>query len=450
MVQRLIQQKQDYWVKTLSESAIDAMLDRVFSLHDYAAFWSDWVLSDTLFSTLLSLFYLDIPLSDVVPWLLNWSIELPSLEEFLSGVLIELEPVDLLTDFPWLSSIEDTLSNILESWVFIPLMAEPGFYGKTYYGASLLLEKAYYGEAHYDSSFYDPEKMREFLRSTIYAIMKKALSPEAAKIAFRNLAETHGISPVVVEDLWNRMTMVTETKLHAPVWDYGWWDVSYWPEETEDGKPVLPFTGWDGSEYKVETVHMGDTLTGGYWDLSFWDMSYWTQDENPFRVVTAEGETQIQLLVDRVVELWRRRWITTPLAVANYQTAEERQSYVKSERVETYGLPVSHSIQIENAVEGVLGGLNVSVDAVRKRMYKTAALELYSAISTPHKWGLEGVRVLSREELKDYWVRKWSEYGLDSSALSTLFDRLYIIASTLGRERVNYRLRSLQYRLARR
>jgi len=292
--------------------------------------------------------------------------------------------------------------------------------------------------------------MREFLRSTIYALLKKGLSMEAAREAYMKLVEIHGIDPVMAEELWNRMVMVSESRVYAPAWDFGWWDISYWCAETEEGKPLLPYIGMDGKLYTVETTHMGDPICGGFWDASYWDMCYWTQDQNPFRVVKPEGVTQIQELIDKLITQWRSRWLVTPLAVANYQTAEERIEMVKSKRVESYGIPVSHSIQIESFVDNLLTGMKVTVDAVKRRMYKSAALELYSILSSPHKWGLEGIRVLDRSELKSYWVHKWSTNGLDANVLSSLFDRVINLTSNLAVERVNYRIRTLQYRLARR
>jgi len=44
-----------------------------------------------------------------VPWLLNWGIELPTTDEFLRGVLIKLEPIDITLQFPELTSIFDTV-----------------------------------------------------------------------------------------------------------------------------------------------------------------------------------------------------------------------------------------------------------------------------------------------------------------------------------------------------
>ena len=91
----IIEQKRKYWHKALSEDAMWSVLTQSYNIFDWLSTFSDMTLSDTLWSSLVSAILLGIPLKEVVPWNLVWDIELPSIEEFLKGVLIKLEKISI-------------------------------------------------------------------------------------------------------------------------------------------------------------------------------------------------------------------------------------------------------------------------------------------------------------------------------------------------------------------
>jgi hypothetical protein len=194
------------------------------------SFWSDWILSDTLFSSLVSMLLFDIPLSDIVPWLLNWSIELPTVDEFLRGVLIKLEPIDITYSFPELTSIFDTVWT-----VFTDEFAEGV--------AGTRLVKAIYGQSRYDESYYDPEAVREFLRSTLYAFTKKNVSWSEVRTRVEKAAQQLGVPEDLARTVFDRLSMITSIKETAATWDYAWWDTSSWSPETRSG--AVEFVTYD-------------------------------------------------------------------------------------------------------------------------------------------------------------------------------------------------------------
>ena len=135
---KVAEQKRKYWMKTQSDSAIDVMFDRMSDIYDYYAFWGDWVLSDTLFSSLVNLVLFDLTIPEIVPWTLAWEVELPDIDEFLAGVLIKLEPIDISIEFPELEQLDTSLDFILEPEYSSNIRETRGkklIVGKTKYGA---------------------------------------------------------------------------------------------------------------------------------------------------------------------------------------------------------------------------------------------------------------------------------------------------------------------------
>jgi len=426
--EKVLEAKRKYFEKVLSDEAIDSNIFRMYSIFDLVSFWGDYVLSDTLFSSLISLLFFDIPLSEVVPWTLTWDIELPSVDEFMRGVLIKLEPISILDAFPELADVVETLRKVLL----------PEYSGNI---IETRPRKLIVGESYYGDSYVDPPAVREFLRSTLYAFTKKNLSRAEAKQRLLATVSTLNIAPEVVEDVFNRLSMMEAIKTNAATWDYAWWDVSCWAEEGSGGQ--VEFTSWDLTTEKVEYEQLWDVEGGGWWDLSYWDMCYWTDDISPY-AVTPEGVAAISAVRDFVVESFRRRITATALAVANYQTAEERQSMARSPRTETFAVPFSHRVRLESMTESIVRKLKPDVSPFELRLYKTAVIEMYGKLYGPHRWGAEMERSMSEGEFRSYWLDKWSSEGLDRSVLEQLYSSLRPVVDTLGGVRTSERIRFLR------
>jgi hypothetical protein len=430
--EKVAEQKLKYWVKVLSEDAIDANTWRMFDTFDWASFWSDWILSDTLFSTLVSMLLFDIPLSDVVPWLLNWGIELPTTDEFLRGVLIKLESIDITQVFPELASIFDTVWTL-----FQPEFAENI--------AGTKLEKAIYGQSRYDESYYDPEAVREFLRSTLYAFTKKDVSWSEARTRVERVAQQLGIPEDLARSVFDRLSMITAVKEKAATWDYAWWDKSDWSLEGSGGQVV--FVTWDLTEEAVEYEQLFDPQACGVWDYTCWDYSYWTPAEPVYLFDVEKLRAAYDTFRDFVVQGFRNRYLATALAAANYQTAEERRTW-SSGRTETYALPMSQRYRIESIVENVVKSKVPDINPFKLRLYKSAALDIYGSLYGVHRWGSEMQRAMSADEMRQYWINKWSADGLDPDVLSAIWDNVKPVIDILGNVHVSARLRFIREKLA--
>jgi len=429
--ERVAEQKLKYWLKSLSEEAIDAVTWRMFDTFDWGTFWSDWVLSDTLFSSLVSMLLFDIPLSDIVPWTLVWGVELPTPDEFLRGVLVKLEPVDVTEMFPELKTFFDA------AWkIFTDTVAE----GVT----ERRLEKAVYGQTRYGECYYDPEAVREFLRSTLYAFTKKDRSWPEIRLRVQKAAEQLGIPEDVVRDVFDRLSAIEAVKEGAATWDYAWWDISNW--SLEAGSGAVEFVTYDLTTETAEYEQLFDMQAGGIWDHTCWDYCYWTPDVPAYRYDPEKLKAIFDVYRDYIVSAFRNRYLVTALAAANYQTAEERRTW-RSGRTETYAMPTSQRYRIESVVENIVKCRIPDVDPFKLRLYKSAALDIYGSLYGVHRWGDEMQRAMSAEELKRFWLSKWSAEGLDLGALEAIWENVKPVVDILGRERVSARMRFIREKL---
>ncbi|RLE96894.1 MAG: hypothetical protein DRJ96_05315 [Thermoprotei archaeon] len=432
--QRILESKRKYFQKVLSDDAIDFNLIRTYSIFDLASFWGDWVLSDTLFSSLIGLLLFDLPLADIVPWNVMWEIELPSVDEFLRGVLIKLEPIQITVPYPELSDVSRTLEKIVTPEFRVNI-------------EETRPRKLKVGITKYGEGYVDPPAVREFLRSTLYAFTKKDISWSEVKQRLQAVAKTLNIAPEIVEDLFNRLSIMTAIKERAATWDYAWWDVSYWSEEGSSG--YVEFTNWDLKSDKVEYEQLWDVQAGAWWDLSYWDWAYWTDDVSPWEVNPDTRVAYISEMRDYVVDNFRRRVTITALAAGNYQRARERRYPYRSSRLETYAMPFSQRLRLESIVERIVKRLKPDVPPFQLRLYKTAVIEMYAKLYSSHIWGAEMERSMSADEYRAFWLEKWGSEGLDRSILEKLYDYVRSVVDALGSVRVRERTRFIRWRLRR-
>lgn len=453
----LLDAKRKYWSKVLSSDAWDTNLNIMFNIFDLFSFYIDFTLSDTLLSSLLSLIFFDIPLNDIIPWNLAWNVELPTGEEFQRGVLIKLEKKDLaklLTEWLRLSlDFEELFRNIFSSTT---KTIQKIFKGKTReYIEKTRPRKAIYGQSRFDESYYDPIAVRDFLRSTFEAWMQKRKSYEEVRRRLTAVSKSLNIVEPVVEDIFNRLSMFDSIKETCLTWDYGWWDRTLWgmEEHYSPTKYLLEFITFDGRKVTVEYTSLFEAQGGGYWDLSFWDMFYWTppkiDNREVYNVWKEYHDTYVSIFRDALVVNARSRIIPTATAIANYQTYEEMRSPFRSGRLETYGIPYSMRLRLERMTESIVKRFIPNIDVYRLRLYKSAILDLFGALTGQHRWGSEMERSMTDEELKNYWVSKWGSDGLDPNILKVLYDSLISVIKAYGNVRVKDRLRFLRYRLRR-
>lgn len=429
---KIIEQKRKYWHKALSEDAMWSVLTQSYNIFDWLSTFSDMTLSDTLWSSLISAILLGIPLKEVVPWNLVWDIELPSIEEFLKGVLIKLEKISIEDLAPEFKELLEEIYRALED-IYAEALK------------SSLLEKGVYGQSRYGFSYYDPIAVREFFRSTLYAFMKKKYDIRSVKVKVEESANTLKIHPELVRTLFDRLSAISVIKEGALTWDYGWWDRSNWGEEGSEGR--VKYLNYDLQEQETPYEDLIDYHAGGFWDVAVWDYFYWLEEAprevHPFRL----EDYNIADLIEKVWLNFRSRISTIALALANYQTLKERTRWVESSRLETYALPVSQRMHLERLTESIVKSKEPNIDALKLRLYKSAVLQLFGDITSMHRWGTEMFSTMSEDELKQWWIEKWVKTGLDRDVLETLYTAVKSHISTYSTLRHKERLRFLRRRL---
>ena len=439
---KIIEEKRKYWYKTLSTDAMWSVLGQSINIFDWLSFFSDYTLSDTLFSSLVSMLLLDIPPIDIVPWNVNFVVELPLPEEFIRGVLIKLrkitfdEVVDIqLPEFsdiikPGLYDIDKFLETFLKIEFARPIIETRP-------------RKAIYGVTRYDESYYDPTAVREFFRSTLYTFMKKDITLEEARNKIEATAKVLSIHEELARTIFNRLSAITSIKDRALTWDYGWWDRSYWSEEGSEG--LIEFRNYELQSVKMPYEDLIDYQACGFWDDAIWDYFCWCDEIHPFRV----EEPNLPMLAEAVWVNFRNRIISTYLAVANYQTLEERSEWTKSLRVDTYALPMSMRMHLERIVESIVRMYEPAIDPCRLRSYKSAALQIFGELTAMHRWGTEMYKAMSEEELREWWLEKWSRDGLDRGVLEAIYRSIRPRIDTFIDRRFRERMRFLRRKLRR-
>ena len=505
---KVISQKRKHWAQTLSDDSVWSNLTSMFDLFDWLSFLGDITLSDILFSSLISALLLDIPLADLTPWSLDWKIELPSLDQFLRGVFLKIVKLDfntilnmllanlaaklasirlpdinmsnlrdLLFDklqeigVPSLEDLKKALEDVLVDMGVTQYLAEEITEDVAQQLDSLIgigqdidklvnslfeepvaknitesrLRKGVYDETPYEQSYYDPPAVREFLRSTLYFMFKRDTTYDSVKRKLLAVAESLDVAPEIVEDIYTRLSLIESIRQRTLTWDYGWWDYSTWDADTPE---TVKFVNWEGREDELEYSDLFDSIAGGWWDYSHWDFFYWggsgTEYEHPWR-----KDAVSLLLRDFLWGEFRRRIPSTPYLLANYTLPEERRQFTPSGRVETYAVPTQHSIRIAKLVEKILQWYPDEKTPVKERLYKTAALQLYSLRYSDNKLGMEMYRAMTEEEFKQWWLGYWKQHGLREDVLNTIYERIKPVADALGRARTIEKLRFIRRKLGR-
>jgi len=435
IIEQVQQQKLNYYQKTLTDDAIFSNLSTTIDIFDSASFFADFTLSDTLFSSLMSYFIFDLNLNDIIPVNLNFEIELPSIDEFLQGVLIKLIPISLQDLAPELS---DILSDPLGP--LNPSVADAMKETK--------LEKCIYGKSSYGNCYVDPATVREFLRSTVFAFMKKWYDLKSAREMVSASAKTLNINEDVARDIFNRLSKITHIKYSCATVDYSWVDFTTICEE-ESHSPqvgVLTYINYDLAQVSHDYEDVFDAQAGCIADESLVDycsaVGEVEEEKHPYLL----GDTRLVQIQDKIWSNFRNRFTTTAFAVGNYQRPEERRYPFINERMEIYAQNRGFAVQIENLVRNIVQSIAPDTDPVTMRMYQNAVLEIYG-LSSPHKWGLEMQRSMSQDEYKQYWLEKWTRYGLDPDILNELWSRTISVVQRYSDIRTETRLRFLRNRL---
>jgi hypothetical protein len=305
------------------------------------------------------------------------------------------------------------------------------------------IEKGYYGISRYGQCYYDPTAAREFLRSAIYFMTKKPVDIATARNRVKAAAEALNVAPEIAEDVFNRLSMISAVKEKTLTFDYGWWDYSYFSASTEK---TVEFIDYNLQVQELEYVDLFDAIAGCYWDVSLWNYCFFTEEYDEYKHPWREDDFTI-LLRDRIVVDFRKRLMSTGMLVANYMLPRERQEFVPSGRLEVFAETTSQSLHIDRVVDSILDTVYPNAPPALRNMYKVAAKQIWSYRYSDNKHGLSMFKSMTVEEFKSWWIKYWSDQGLDPSILEKIWSTVQPVSDALGAVRVRDKFRFIRSKI---
>lgn len=404
----MVSQKLKYARKSLSEQSAATTHFTVVDLFDTLSFSFDFTLSDTIFSSLLSSVLLGIPLSEVVPVVLDFEFTLPDPEEFARGLLISISRISLVDAFPELLTLSALLYGTLEREHASQVVGTQ-------------LTKGVYGVSRYGRSYYDPVAVREFFRSTLYALTKKRSTDETLRRRVEAASRALDVNEELVRYVFNALQIASYSRVYAASLDYAWFDVTMFPPEGSE--PRVPFVGWDLVQQEADSVSVVDSAGTCWFDNCLFDTNFFAPEEAPTVYLPEREGTLLTEVSYYAYRRARSRLLFTGLALANYQTAEERLEPERSIRLEQYGTSRFLAEAVRAIARAAAGAAAAS--GFDLNLYAAAALDLAARLARPGGWGDEAFRAMTRDELRDYFVSRWAAQGLDAGVLDSVFRALY-------------------------
>jgi hypothetical protein len=239
------------------------------------------------------------------------------------------------------------------------------------------------------------------------------------KMFIETMSRTLDVNTDVARFVHDKMALVADTHVICFTLDYSLLDVSQLCEQYEldstMGKSY--FVNIDNQIVSVAFKNLADAQYGLILDITPLNYGYLMPEED---VYEHSPEMYVASVEDKMAR-FRDRLMLTPLALTNYQTGEEAADYTKNERLEIWGNLMGLRYTIEAIVKNWIDNNVTELDIITRRKYVTAVLQLVGHVGKRHKWGYKVFRIMSDDELKQWWVDYWGQQGLDRSVLEKLW-----------------------------
>ena len=407
---KILEEKMRYAQKVTSEGAITQNIFDIYIFSDSIATYYDFMILDSVFTSLVGIAFFGLEPSEIPVFNMCYDTALPSTEEFVKGKLIDIKQVSCLDKYPEISTyISEAVTALKPSTV----------------------QKCFWGRSTYGDCYVDPTVVRDYLRSSMLRVFKIPRSGETQKDIHDSFIENLDMLPEPMKAGWEMSNYIYEAKARDAWWDYAWWDYSYWAEEE------TYITNYEDVPILVNPEHVMDVVVDAFWDLAVWDFSYWAEETHS----TPEGIEMLDRfgkmydatmkIADKILLEQKSRLLTMPLIVANYQTAEERENWATSRRVDEFGLSKAWLYRIRDAVRAIVSGTPPAIF----RVYESATMSLVSRIGRSGGWGYEVFRGMDLATLRKQWIDEWSAKGLDPETLGKIFDTIIDLVNDFARAR---------------
>jgi hypothetical protein len=415
VIAELDRQKQAYHEKIMSVDGEFSLLLRSFQVYDLFGDLTFLLVPQFNWGALSLALTFGLNLYELQPLNLEFTYRLPTVEEWLRGVKIVLEAItpEFATDLP---------SFVLAN--FEPVHAESVLEAMT--------RKCVFDQSRYDQCYYDPQLVRELLRSTLLGEVKKHPYHGARRLSLESLGSTAGLNMDVVRSSYNRIQLLTAMHTECFTLDYSVLDMARLCEEEAGSgeRPVVRYVDFDGNPVEVTVYNLVDAVMGCILDQTALDYCYLLPDEDP--LVHPEVAPGVPGSPPVAEQVWgkalraRDRIMLQATAVSNYATGLETADYHAAERTTVWGELQAMRYAIEGYVKGFLAREAPGLDQFTQRMYVTAVLQLWGHIAKRHAWGYRAYPAMTDEELRRWWVDYWSGQGLNPSILDKLFTEVVV------------------------
>jgi len=253
-------------------------------------------------------------------------------------------------------------------------------------------------------------------------------------------ADSLDIAPEIVEDLFNRLSLVSAVKEYAATFDYAWFDYSYFSNANDD---TVVYIDYSLQPSEVEYIGLFDATSACFFDVSILDYCFITEPETEYQQPFRPDDVLLQIR-DCIHSAFVRTLPAIGLLVGNYTLPDERDEFTPSPRLEVYALPTSQVIQLNNLVDNMVRDVPEPV----KNMYRVATRQLYGLLYSDNKRGTAMFKNMSEDEFRSWWIEYWSSQGLDADILNKIYNVARPAVDAMGGARVIEKLRFIRNKLS--
>jgi len=413
MIEKLREQKIKYWAKVLSDSAIATNWRIALGISDIYPYYVWLLLPQYSYAVIALAFLLGLDPRDLEPLNIDFEILLPEIEELMQGILFKSIKLYVEELYKWMKSYEELVKeNIKEE------------YQK--YFLEKKTRKGVYDQSQYNYAYYDPPLVLEFIRSTLPRFLLQWKTFSLIKHEFEESAKKFGVGEIIAREVFDRLSHTIATQPSCMVLGYGVLGYSPLCEKVKIYAKTR-FIEYEGVEVEAGITQLAHPQYGFLLGVSHLSIGRLV----PKRDIYKNPPTQVTLtmvvkgspaMVRYVAERCRKtiRGLTyIPLAVANYQRAEERMDWRKSERADQYFALQQFRVLVEHIVDPIIR--KYEANPVKIRMYKSAVLQLISIKAKRHKWGYKAFEAMTEDQLKTWWLDHWKAQGLKTEVLEELY-----------------------------
>ena len=414
-------EKRKYFSKVLSESAIWTNFQRIL---DTLSLFSEWAWSESLFFIWLdisNLFIFGLDPTELLPLDPEFHVKLPTIQEFLQGIKLKLEPVDVgeaWRIFYWdIYNLE--VPPLLDFVTFIIAQCWPEYLG-------FILEqqkrKLIVGESVYGKSYVDPPVIREFIRSSLWELARRRMDLTRIRQFYQVVVDKARINEGIVEAIYNRLVLHFHTIFDKFILDYNLLNYSKLCEAESETTKIGMVT-WRGEYKEIEFKKFDEVNCGFILDITPLNLGILMDDKILYKPSPLEthdtGTTVLSDFIDWKTRRMISRYFATSVAFGNYQRPEETLSFHTSERADHHHQLRTFYYYIDAIVDSILEKEDVSI--FHKNLYKRATAMLIGHKKKRHKWGYEAYKAMTEEEFKEYWLGYWEKQGLNTSILNKIY-----------------------------